>query len=769
MKLGISYSELCTAIHGVSLCEVDSSLVLESVAYDSRKLIDGNSTIFFALSGEFRDGHTFIESAYSKGIRTFVISKEIPLGKFPDARFIQVKDTLAALQDLAHFHREKFNYPIIAITGSAGKTTVKEWLYHLLSPTLRISRSPKSYNSQLGVALSLLELQKDSDLALIEVGISKPGEMERLAEIVRPTLGVFTSFGRAHEENFQSTQAHIDEKLRLFTKVQKTYFPNSIHLTTEQQEKIHGVALKPENFQKELSLLPFDDKASVNNALVAIALSKLLLENTKLIKERIPTLPQLALRMETFDGVNGNTIINDTYNLDLDALTHSLEFQLRIAGNRKRVVIIGLDAENSILKAELERIVEAFKPDFLHIISQNEQLPQTFENSVILIKGTRKANMQRLAKQFRLKNHKTFVEIDLSAVRKNIMVFKSKLQPETKILAMVKAQSYGSGVEKMAHFLEQQGIDYLGVAYTDEGVELRKQGIKLPILVMNAEEDGFEDCINYQLEPAIFSFNQLDQFIKELIFQGQTDFPIHLKLDTGMKRLGFELQDIPRVCEILQAQPEIRVKSVYSHLADADNRRDKRFSEHQIQRFNQAVYTLSQNLNYLFDRHILNSEGVANYPNAQFEMVRMGIGMYGLSSNPTVKQKLKPVMRWISAISQVKTLAKGDSVGYGRTFIAEKETKIAIIPVGYADGFKRSLSNGQGGVFIQGKFCPTVGRVCMDMIMVDVSKLQVKEGDRVEIIGENQTIEKFAENMQTIAYEVMTSISKRVHRVYLEE
>lgn len=769
MKLGITYSELCTAIHGISLCEENSTLALESVAYDSRKLINGNSTIFFALSGEFRDGHTFIESAYSKGIRTFVISKEVALGKFPDAGFIQVKDTLTALQDLAHFHREKFNYPIIAITGSAGKTTVKEWLYHLLSPTLRISRSPKSYNSQLGVALSLLELQKDSDLALIEVGISKLGEMERLAEIVRPTLGVFTSFGRAHEENFQSTQAHINEKLRLFTKVQKTYFPNSIHLTSEQQTQIHGVALKPENFQKELLLLPFDDKASVNNALVAIALSKLLLENTKLIKERIPTLPQLALRMETFEGINGNTIINDTYNLDLDALTHSLEFQLRSAGNRKRVVIIGLDAENSLLKAELERIVEAFKPDFLYIISQNEQLPQSFENSVILIKGTRKANMQRLAKQFRLKNHKTFVEIDLSAVRKNIMVFKSKLQPETKILAMVKAQSYGSGVEKMAHFLEQQGMDYLGVAYTDEGVELRKQGIKLPILVMNAEEDGFEDCINYQLEPAIFSFNQLDQFIKELIFQGQTDFPIHLKLDTGMKRLGFELQDVPRVCEILQAQPEIRVKSVYSHLADADNRRDKRFSEHQIQRFNQAVYTLSQTLNYTFDRHILNSEGVANYPNAQFEMVRMGIGMYGLSSNPTVKQKLKPVMRWISAISQVKILAKGDSVGYGRTFIAEKETKIAIIPVGYADGFKRSLSNGQGGVFIQDKFCPTVGRVCMDMIMVDVSKLQVKEGDRVEIIGENQTIEKFAENMQTIAYEVMTSISKRVHRVYLEE
>lgn len=769
MKLGISYSELCTVIHGVSLCEEGPTLVLESVAYDSRKLIDGKSTIFFALNGEFRDGHNFIESAYSKGIRVFVIAKEVPLVKFPDARFIFVNDTLTALQDLAHFHREKFNYPIIAITGSAGKTTVKEWLYHLLSPTLRISRSPKSYNSQLGVALSLLELQKDSDLALIEVGISKPGEMERLAEIVRPTFGVLTSFGKAHEENFQSIQAHINEKLLLFRNVQQTYFPSSINLTLEQQAQIHGVALKPENFQKEMSLLPFDDKASLNNALVSIALSKLMLENAKLIKERIPTLPQLALRMETFEGINGNTIINDTYNLDVDALTHSLEFQLRIAGTRKRVVIIGLDDENTIRKPEIERIVEPFKPEFVHIISQNEQLPQIFENSVILIKGTRKANMQRLAKQFRLKNHKTFIEIDLSAVRKNIMVFKNKLQPETKILAMVKAQSYGSGVEKMAHFLEQQGIDYLGVAYSDEGVELRKQGIKLPILVMNAEEDGFEDCINYNLEPAIFSFNQLDQFVKELIFQGQTDFPIHLKLDTGMKRLGFELQDLQRVCEILQAQPEIRVKSVYSHLADADNRRDKRFSEHQIQRFNQAVYALSQNLNYPFDRHILNSEGVANYPNAQFEMVRMGIGMYGLSSNPTIKQKLMPAMRWVSAISQVKILAKGESVGYGRTFIADQETKIAIIPVGYADGFKRSLSNGQGGVFIRDKFCPTVGRVCMDMIMVDVSKLQVKEGDIVEIIGENQTIEKFAENMQTIPYEVMTSISKRVHRIYLEE
>ncbi len=744
-------------------------MYVDQIVYDTRKIIQGENTVFFALLGEFRDGHTFIELAYSKGIRVFVVSKSVDLKKFPEAHFIKVNDCLSALQDLAHAHRRQFNYPIIAITGSAGKTTVKEWLYHLLSPSLRIIRSPKSYNSQLGVALSLLELHADCDVAIIEVGISKPGEMKRLAEIVQPTLGVFASFGRSHEENFKTTEEHLLEKLNLFNGIQKTFYPSTIQLTLEQNKKINGVSLKPESFKKELSFVPFDDLASRSNALVAIALAKLFLEETKVLKERISTLPQLALRMETFEGINSNTIINDTYNLDLDALNHSLEYQMRVANDRKRIVIIGLDEDNYFRKEEVEKIVKAYEPDQLFIIRNNEKLKASFENAVVLIKGTRKADMQRLAKQFRLKNHKTFLEIDLSGVRRNITLFKSLLLPETKILAMVKAQSYGSGVEKMAAFFEQQGIDYLGVAYSDEGVELRKQGIKLPILVMNSEEDGFEDCINYQLEPAIYSFNQLDQFIKELIFQGQSTYPIHLKLDTGMRRLGFELKDIPRVCEILQAQPEIRVKSVYSHLADSDNRRDKRFTEHQIKQFHQATQLLNHHLNYHFDRHILNSEGIANYPNAQYEMVRLGIGMYGMTANPVLKQKLQPVLKWSSAISQIKELSKGESVGYNRAFIAEKLIKIAIIPVGYADGFRRNLSNGKGGVYIHETFCPTIGKVCMDMIMVDVTKLQVKEGDKVVIIGGKQTIEKFAAQMDTIPYEVMTSISKRVHRVYLEE
>lgn len=768
MKIGILYNELCRVIQGISQTG-EAALVIDQITTDTRKLIDGDLSAFFALTGEFRDGHSFIEAAYKKGIRVFVVSKKIQTDKYPHAHFILVKDTLLALQELARFHREKFTYPLVGITGSAGKTTVKEWLYHLLSPGLRVIRSPKSFNSQLGVALSLLELHDECDLALIEVGISKPGEMKRLAEIVQPTIGVFTSFGRAHEENFRSTEEHLAEKLTLFQATQKTFYPNSININPELNKQIHGLALKPESFKKELALVPFDDKVNTNNAMLAIALAKLFLEDPKVLKDRIPNLPQLALRMETFEGVNGNTIINDTYNLDLDALTHSLEYQLRVADDRKRVVIIGLDDDNLYKKKEVEKIVKLFQPDQLFILSHKESLKSTPENAVVLIKGTRRADMQRLARQFRLKNHKTFVEIDLSAVRHNMTVFKKELHPETKLLAMVKAQSYGSGVEKIAAFLEHQGVDYLGVAYADEGVELRKQGISLPILVMNAEEDGFEDCISFNLEPAIYSFNQLDQFIKELIFHGQTDYPVHLKIDTGMKRLGFELMDLPRVCEILQAQPEIRIKSVYSHLADADNRRDKRFTQHQIQKFHQGTHMLNQQLNYHFDRHILNSEGIANYPDTQFEMVRLGIGMYGVSANPIVKSKLQPVLKWISAVSQVKVLAKGESVGYSRTFIADKETKIAIVPVGYADGFRRSLGNGKGGVFIHESFCPTVGRVCMDMIMVDVSKLHVKEGDRVEIIGRKQTIEKFAEQMGTIAYEVMTGISKRVHRVYLEE
>ncbi len=768
MKLNLHLNDFALAVNGKvhGLC---NDGILNEVLIDTRKIIDSEASVFFALQGEFRDGHQFIKSAIEKGIKYFVVSILPESDLLECSIFIEVQDTTKALQDLAAYHRQKFTYPIIAITGSAGKTTVKEWLYHLIGNSKKVIRSPKSYNSQIGVPLSLLELHNNADLALIEVGISKPGEMEKLERIVKPTLGVFTSFGRAHEENFFSNSQHLEEKLALFKHSGFTLFPESITLSKEQALAIHGEKAMESNYKKMLAHCPFQDKISLQNATLAIAAAFHIIGEKNIQVAKIESLPRLALRMELFEGIHGNTIINDTYNLDLDALKHSLEYQLTIAENRPRVVIIGLDEDNFFKKNEIEKIVQSYHIDKCFIVSEKDEIPINFKNSIVLLKGTRNMNMQRYVKVFRLKSHKTLVEFDLTNLKENLTVFKNSLNPGVKLLAMVKAQSYGSGLEKMASFLSNQGIDYFGVAYADEGVELRSEGITKPILVMNAEEEGFENCIQHQLEPAIFSFRQLENFIKELIMAGVSNFPVHIKIDTGMKRLGFELDQLQELVDILKSQPEIRVKSLYTHLAESDNLRDSRFTNLQISRFNQAYEFLSKSFNYPIFRHVLNSEGISNYQDVQYEMVRLGIGMYGISSNPQIKRKLKPVISWVSAVSQVKTIQKGDSVGYNRTFVAKEVGKIAVIPVGYADGFRRSLSNGKGGVFIKGQFCPTLGRVCMDMIMVDVTGLAIQEGDRVEIIGENQPIEKLAKLMDTIPYEVMTGISKRVHRIYLED
>jgi alanine racemase len=768
LKLNLKLHDFSATINGI-VHGIRHEGIIQEVIIDTRKIIATEGTVFFALQGEFRNGHDYVEVAIKKGIYFFVVS-ELPNEQLLNkATFIHVRNTIEALQDLAAFHRNKFNYPVVAITGSAGKTTVKEWLYHLLAQDRIIVRSPKSYNSQIGVPLSLLELHQDADLALIEVGISKPGEMSHLERIVQPSMGIFTSFGRAHEENFSSNSEHLNEKLALFERSQFTLYIDAISLNKDQIRTIHGEKVLESNYKKLLWHCPFQDKVSLQNASLAIAAACHLIGEKNIQVSRLESLPRLALRMELFEGIHGNNIINDTYNLDLDALKHSLEYQLSIAENRPRVVIIGLDEDNLFKKTEVERIVKSFHPEKYFVVSENDEIPLNFKNSVVLLKGTRNMNMQRYVKVFRLKSHKTLVEIDLSNLRDNLMVFKNSIDYGVKLLAMVKAQSYGSGVEKMATFLSNQGIDYFGVAYADEGVELRKEGIKTPILVMNAEEEGFDHCIQYDLEPAIFSFRQMENFIKELILSGITNFPVHIKIDTGMKRLGFELGELHQLADLLKSQPEIRIKSLYTHLAESDNLRDNRFTKLQISRFNQAYEFISKSLNYKVERHVLNSEGISNFPEAQYEMVRLGIGMYGISSNPQVKRKLKPVMKWVSAISQIKSIQKGDSVGYNRTFVAREPGKIAIVPVGYADGFRRSLGNGKGGVYIKNHFCPTVGRVCMDMIMVDVSSIAVQQGDLVEIIGPNQPIEKFAKLMETIPYEVMTGISKRVHRVYLED
>ena len=763
MKLGIQYDDFCKIISGSHLCG-PSNFIIENVAFDTRKIVPSDCLAFFALKGEFRDGNDFVNDAYRKGVRIFVVS-QMPNKPHKNAAYILVEDSLLALQKLAAEHRSKFNYPVIAITGSNGKTTVKEWLYHLLSSKFRIIRSPKSYNSQLGVALSLLEMHEHADLAIIEAGISKAGEMDLLQKMIQPDYGIFTSFGSAHEEGFDSLEEHLDEKLKLFKDCKKTLVSSTIKLTKNQLNSINGIAINQVDYLKELAFFPFNDRPSILSATIAIAAAKSF-GNIEI--EQIKTIPRLAMRMETFEGRDNSIIINDTYNLDFEALELSLEYQLSLADGKKRIVLIGLDDSHSQQQDILKKI-KKYKPENYVVVNPGENPKIDISNAVVLVKGTRKSEMQKLAARLRLKKHKTFLEINLSAIKHNIQIFKSNLKPTTKVLAMVKAQSYGAGLEKVGGYLEKQGIDYLGVAYPDEGVELRKSGVKIPILVMNPVEEGFEDCIKYHLEPAVFSFEQLNELLHELIFQGVQNFPIHLKIDTGMKRLGFDQRELPRLMELIQAQPEIIIKGVYSHLADSDNRRDKRFTDLQIKRFIESCNYISKQSASTFMAHLLNSEGIANYPEAQFDMVRIGIGMYGVSSNPVTSKKLHPVVSWKSTVSQIKQVSKGESVGYSRSFVAEKDIDIAIIPVGYADGFRRSLSNGVGSVLINGLECAVIGRVCMDMIMVDVTKKYVKTGDRVEIIGNKVTLSKFSEKINSIPYEVLTSISKRVHRTYIEE
>lgn len=768
MNLNISLKELAEAIGSDKITVLDETI--DSVAFDTRKIIQPDSTVFFAMEGNFRDGHDFLEDAIAKGVRYLVVKNGKARPEL-NAYFIEVENPLKALQKLAAYNRNRYAYPVLAITGSVGKTIVKEWIYHLISEKIKVVRSPKSYNSQLGVALSLLEMSSHHQVALIEAGISKPGEMQNLQEMIRPNYGIFTAIGSAHSENFESLKLKIQEKSSLFTGATSTWFNPNIPLSDKQMSDMNAFAVAPEDYRKNyLKHAPFQDKASLENLSLAIAFALHLEVDKDLIIERIKTLPRLALRMETFDGIQGNLIINDSYNLDLEALTQSLEYQLSLANGRKRVAVIVADQITENRRVELNQILKQFDLNAIYQISKDETLPlDEITDSVVLIKGSRSAQAQKIAALFQLKKHKTLVEINFSAIKENLSYYRNLIEPSTKILVMVKAASYGSGAIKMGEFLQKVGVDYLGVAYADEGVELRNNGITLPILVMNAEEDGFNDIINYQLEPAIYSFAMLHNFIKHLIMQNLEDYPVHLKIDTGMRRLGFEPEVINQVIDVFQEHSEVKLKGVYSHLADADNAVDDKFTLNQIKRFKDATEILSERIPYKFIKHILNTEGTARYTNAQMDMVRIGIGIYGYSSNPEVQQHLIPAIGWKSVISQIKKIKKGETVGYSRTFVAPKDMSIAVVPVGYADGFKRSLGNGIGGFYVQEKWCPIIGNVCMDMTMIDVSDVDTMEGDGVEIIGENQSLASLSDKMETIPYEVLTSISRRVHRVYLEE
>lgn len=755
MKLGLTYKEL-NNLFSANLKNTD--LIIDSVIYDTRKIISGKNSVFFALKGSFRDGHTFISKAYEKGVRLFVV-ESIPEIVPPDAQFILVKDTLLALQKLAKLNRSKYSYPVIGITGSAGKTIVKEWLAQVLNGTYKVVRSPKSYNSQLGVALSLLELTGDADLAIIEAGVSQPNEMKNLVEMIQPTHGIFTSLGSAHAENFSSRSEQLNEKLQLFEGAKFVLCHDTIGYKNNRFHTINN-----NTYSKELAtLIDINDSVKVSNASLVIAMALELGLKKKDILERLKHVESIALRSETFDGINNSLIINDTYSMDLDAFRSSLEYQFSLAKGRRRIVVL----DEKVDQPKMEELLDQYQPIDIYYVNADSPVVEPCEDAIVLIKGKRSSALEKHAAQYRTKKHQTTLEINLDAIRRNIETYKQKLDPATMILVMVKASSYGSGGVRIAKYLERIGVHYLGVAYADEGVELREAGVNLPILVMNAEEAGFDDCIKYDLEPAIYSSHQLEQFIKALIYQNKSNYPVHIKLETGMKRLGFDREMLPSLLQKIATQPEIKIESIYSHLADADNP-NSNFVGQQFDCFLSLSAEIEKHLSYPVLHHLLNSEGCMNFPQFQLDMVRLGIGIYGYTGNKKMKKQLEPVVSWYSSISQIRKVKIGESIGYSRTTVAERQMNIAIIPVGYADGLRRSMSRGNGGVYINNHHCPIVGNVCMDMIMVDVTEISANEGQRVEIIGPNQTIEDLAEIYGTIPYEVLTGISKRVHRTYVE-
>ncbi|MDX2359160.1 MAG: alanine racemase [Crocinitomicaceae bacterium] len=757
MKLEYVYKDISLLISKESS---DDQSIISSVVFDTRRIANPKGVLFFALEGVFRDGHDFIEDAYAKGVRHFVVSKRNYTKHLEGAHEIVVNNVLWSLQNLAANHRKQFDCKVVAITGSNGKTTVKEWLAQLLSKDFHVTRSPKSYNSKLGVAISLLEITAATEIALIEVGVPEPGEMHRIEKLIVPTHGILTSFGTAHSMLFDSEEAHLSEKLTLLRHVNDPLYASGISLP--DSKRWHAVSA--DDYTELIEQFPFKDNINKQNVSLAIAMAMELGVTEEAIKDRIPELSSLALRLETYDGINNNSIINDTYTLDKDSLRLSLEYQLANAIGKKRIVIVGHTESDEIDQAEIEAIIQEFAPDEYYFYTNGEEVNQEFNNASILIKGSRKARMELLANQFKQQHHQTYLEIDLTAVRHNINFHKSLLKPETKIMCMVKASSYGSDAKTMSKFISNMGVNYLGVAYTDEGIQLRESGVKLPILVMNCEERSFAQCIDNNLEPAIFSLNQLTSFIKELINRSMVNYPIHIKLESGMNRLGFNQKDLSSLIATIKSQPEVIIKSIYSHLAESD-KVNSPFTERQIEVFGLFCDQIENEFPHPILRHILNSAGIQNYPHAQFDMARLGIGMYGVTNDPN----LRPAISWYSTVSQVKELEVNDTVGYGRSFKADKAMKIAIIPVGYADGYRRSLSQGKGGVVINEKFCPTIGNVCMDMIMVDVSGQSVQEGDRVEIIGNHMSMEKIAMQLDTISYEVMTSLSMRLQRLFVDQ
>ncbi|MDR0542734.1 MAG: bifunctional UDP-N-acetylmuramoyl-tripeptide:D-alanyl-D-alanine ligase/alanine racemase [Dysgonamonadaceae bacterium] len=791
---------------------------------DSRSLSEPAVTVFFALCTEHNDGHRYVLDLYEKGVRYFVVQHDFEgADKMPEAHCFWVEDTLAALQQIAVEHRCLFDIPIIGIAGSNGKTIVKEWLYQLLHNRFSIVRSPRSYNSQTGVPLSVWQLNKQTQLGIFEAGISLPDEMEKLAAIIRPTIGIFTTIGEAHQENFFSQEEKCLEKLALFETSEKIIYNEDQMLVKYCMEKkgflnkTFSWSVRNENadlfigsIQKEIDhttiayrcgkdgmlRIPFTDDASIDDAIHCLALVLYLIPDLEDLSGRFEKLDPVAMRLNVSKGINANILINDTYNSDINSLSIALDFMARRSGeSRLRQVLILSDIlQSGMAPAAFYRKVAEWlrRKQVHHLIGigpnlmshsdlfemQKEFYPTTesflfsgnwrqLKNSLILIKGSRKSRFERIVEQLEEKKHQTVLEVNLDAVIHNFKYFRSKLKPDTKVIGMVKAFGYGVGSYELAKTLQEWGADYLAVALADEGAELRREGITTPILVMNPEEHAFNTLFEYNLEPEIYSPNLLDAIVREAERRGILHYPVHIKLDTGMHRLGFDVRDIPVIAGKLNIQTGVLVKSVFSHLAGSDSPALDDYTKRQIRLFTDESNRLERSLGYPVLRHLLNSAGIERFPEAQFDMVRLGIGLYGISALDN--GLLRPVATLKSRILQIRKLGKDETVGYNRQGALTRDSRIACIPVGYADGLDRRLGNGKGQVSVNGYLCPLIGNICMDICMADVTDIPAEEGDEAIIFGEKITAGDLAGQLQTIPYEILTSISSRVKRVYYKE
>ena len=793
---------------------------------DSRRLSIPEESLFFALKTKTNDGHRYIKDLYSLKVRNFVVSDILPeYSAMPDANFLVVKDTLRALQRLVTYHRKRFNIPVIGITGSNGKTVVKEFLYQLLRSEFNIVRSPRSYNSQIGVPLSVWEMNERHTLGIFEAGISQPDEMEYLQPIISPTIGVITSIGEAHQENFISMGQKCREKLQLFVDSDAiiyngddTLIADSVEASclshkaiiwsrtdTEAPLYIESIEKQADKTIIRCTLLgfertytiPFTDDASIENVIQCIAIMLYLKPTSVNDVEKFSRLEPVAMRLEVIEGINDCLLINDTYNSDINSLDIALDFQQsRKVGREMKTTLILSDILQSgtlpkslyrkvsdlVSHRKVDRLIgigkdlkeyEAFFPtkekEFYTTTEEflAQPLQQMFRNELILIKGSRRFHFERITERLVRKVHETTLEVNLDAIVHNFNFYRSRLNPETKMVCMVKASAYGAGSYELAKTLQEHRCDYLAVAVADEGEELRKAGITIPIMVMNPEFGSFNVLFENNLEPEVYSFRLLDAIIRETERRGITSYPIHIKVDTGMHRLGFQPGDMPVVCERLRQQSGVVARSVFSHLAGSDSSIFDDFTMEQIGKFQTAARTLEEGLEYKVIKHILNTAGIERFPQYQMDMVRLGIGLYGVSASGL--RGLRNVSTLKTTILQIQNVPKGDSIGYGRRSYVDRDSRIAIIPIGYADGLDRHFSNREGIVLINGQRCPIIGNICMDACMVDVTDIEAHEGDTVVIFGEGLEVNELSDRLHTIPYEILTSVSPRVKRVYYRE